>query len=273
MKQSFFYIILFLFLLSPGCSSKQETNKSASVKSTDNDGSEKTQKPNSAKDEITITTSDDVKLSADYYYNSGAKETTQPLVVLIHQFKQNKEQWAESFIDSLISFGYKVLAYDIRGHGESDKVSYDLTELLVDPEKAPKDIEAVFKWAKVQKGIDTSNIAAIGTSIGGNLACYAKYYLGAKTIISISSSADGFYKFRGIDPRMMGRVFPRISHVLFITGKRDGDHEKDAHEIMDGYVMDPQELDVIDSDKHGIFLIREHPEINSLIYGWLKKYL
>jgi esterase/lipase len=272
MKQSFFYIILFLFLLSPGCSSKQETNKSASVKSSDN-GTEKTQLQNNAKDEITITTSDDVKLSADYYYISGTKETQQPLVVLIHQFNQNKKQWAEGFIDSLVSSGYKVLAYDIRGHGESDKVSYDLTELLVDPDKAPKDIEAVFNWAKAQKGVDTSNIAAIGTSIGGNLACYAKYYLGAKTIISVSSSAEGFYKFMGIDPRMMGRVFTRISHVLFITGKRDGDHEKDANEIMYDYVMDPKELDVIDSDKHGIFLIREHTEINSLIYGWLKKYL
>jgi esterase/lipase len=261
-----------LFLLSPGCSSKQETNKSASVKSTGN-STENTLKQGNTKDEITITTSDDVKLSADYYYSSGTKETAQPLVVLIHQFNQSKKQWAESFMDSLISFGYKVLAYDIRGHGESDKVSYDLTELLVDPEKAPKDIEAVFKWAKEQRGVDTSNIAAIGTSIGGNLACYAKYYLGAKTIISISSSADGFYKFMGIDPRMMGRVFLRISHVLFITGKRDGSHEIDANEIMNNYIMDPKELDVIDSDKHGIFLIREHPEINFLINGWLKKYL
>ena len=272
MKQAFFYIILFLFLLSVGCSSKQNTKTGASVNENENT-KEDPVKNAVKKDEITITAPDGVKLSADYYYNESDKDSKQPLVVLIHQFKQNKEQWAESFIDSLVNSGYKVLAYDIRGHGESDKVNYPLTDLLTDPDKATKDVEGVFGWAKNQEGVDTSRIGVIGTSIGGNLACYARGKLGAKTVISVSGSANGFEKFLGIDPRMMGRMMVRLKSFLFICGSKDGDHEKDDRYIMDNYIAEPMELKVYDSDKHGISLIREFPEIHSVMLSWLKKYL
>ena len=272
MKQAIFYIILFTAVITFGCSSKQDTKTGASVNSTDK-STETKQKQSIIKDEISLQAFDGVKLSADYYYEEGKIEESQPLVVLIHQFRQNKEQWSEDFIDSLITAGYKVLAYDIRGHGNSAKVNYDLTDLLADPEKAPKDVDGVFKWAKEQKGIDSSSIAVMGTSIGGNLACYAKYNLGAKTVIAISNGADGFEKLNNIDPRMMGKVLVRVTNILIITGSKDGEHEKDAKYLMDNYIGNPKELMIIDSDKHGIYLIREHPEIDAYILNWLKKYL
>lgn len=272
MKQAISYLILLLFLYSLGCASKQDTKTSASVRESEN-SSEEPQKTNVKKDEITIVTPDKVNLSANYFYDQGKKELQQPLVILIHQFRNNKEQWDESFIDSLVYAGFKVLAYDIRGHGESDKVNYQLTDLLTDPEKAPKDIDGIFDWAKTQEGIDTSRIGAVGTSIGGNLACYAKYRWKAKTVISVSSNSDGFEKFLGIDPRMMGRVIVRIKSVLFICGSKDGEHEKEEQYIIDNYIAEPMELKVYDSDKHGISLIRQYPEIHSLMLSWLKKYL
>lgn len=272
MNKSIFYIILFTAVITFGCSSKQETKTSASVNST-NKSTEETLKNNIVKDEISLLAADGVRLSADYYYEEGKKEESQPLIVLIHQFRQSKEQWGEDFIDLLISEGYKVLAYDIRGHGNSAKVDYDLIELLSDPDKAPKDTDGVFKWAKEQKGIDKDRIGVIGTSIGGNLACYAKFNLGAKTVIAISNGSSGFEKLNGIDPRMMGKLIVRITDVLIITGSKDGNHEKDAIYLMDNYIADPKELLIIDSDKHGIFMIREHPEIETAILNWLKKYL
>jgi dienelactone hydrolase len=273
MKQAISYILLFLLLLSSGCSSKQDTKTSASV----NGDKKSTEDPvNKAvkKDEITITTPDNVKLSANYFYDEDKKESKQPLVILIHQFRRNKEQWSESFIDSLVNSGYKVLAYDIRGHGESEKVSYPLTDLLTDPDKAPRDVDGVFEWAKKQEGIDTERIGAIGTSIGGNLACYAKYNWKAKTVISVSSSAQGFEKLLGIDPRSMSmRVMVRLKSVLFICGSKDDEHEKGEKYIIDNYIAEPMELKVYDTDKHGIYLIREFPEIRSFMLSWLRKYL
>jgi dienelactone hydrolase len=272
MKQAVFYIILFTAVITFGCSSKQDIKTGASVNSTGTNTDIK-QKQEFVKDEISLQAADGVQLSADYYYEEDKKEESQPLVILIHQFRQNKEQWGNGFIDSLISAGYKVLAYDIRGHGNSSKVNYDLTDLLSDPDKAPKDVDGVFKWAKEQKGIDSTRIAVIGTSIGGNLACYAKYSLSAKTVIAVSNGANGFEKLNNIDPRMMGKLLVRATDVLIITGSKDGEHEKDAKYIMDNYIGDPKELMIIDSDKHGIYLIREHPEIVSSILNRLKKYL
>jgi pimeloyl-ACP methyl ester carboxylesterase len=271
MKRAIYYMILFSVISSFGCSTKQDTKTGASLRET-----EKRTDAGSydyVKEEITITTDDNVNLSANYFYSEGMKESSQPLVVLIHQFRKNKEQWAVSFIDSLAGAGYKVLAYDIRGHGQSDKVNYELTDLLTDPNKAPVDVAGVFKWAKEQKGIDSTRIGVMGTSIGGNLACYARYYLGAKTVISVSNNEEGFEKFLGIDPRAMGRVMKRISSVMFICGSKDGNHEQEEKYIMDNYIMEPMELKVYDSDEHGINLIREFPEIRTIALNWFKKYL
>lgn len=273
MKQVIYYIILISFILALGCSSKQEKNTSASVKTTGNSTDSK-KMGSIVKDKITISTPDRVNLSADYYYGSGNKETPQPLIILIHQFTLNKDQWDENFIDSLAENGYKILAYDIRGHGESDKVNYKLTDLLSDQDKAPKDIDGIFNWMVKQKGIDSTRIGIMGTSIGGNLGIYAKYnYGGVKAVVDVSGSADGYEKLSGIDPRMMSRPLPRLFNIFFICGNKDGNSEKDAKYLMDNYIMNPMELKVYDSDKHGIFLIREYPEIYSLALNWFKKYL
>jgi pimeloyl-ACP methyl ester carboxylesterase len=225
------------------------------------------------KDEITINASGDVKIAADYYYESGRKESPGPLVILIHQFRSTKEQWSSAFIDSLLHSGFKVLAYDIRGHGKSSKVDYELSELLVDPEKAPYDLKAVFGWTKLQNGIDTTRIAVVGASIGGSLACYARYHLGAKTIVGISNGKATFENFMQIDERMMGRVFLRISSVLFIVGSRDKNYKAEQDYLYENFLDDPKEVKVYDSDKHGKFLIEEFPAINTEILNWLKKYL
>jgi dienelactone hydrolase len=265
------YVPLFFVYATAGCSAKKETSSNINTSGGKTDKVKKL--IDFQKDEIVINTSDSKDISANFYYDPVNKETEQPVIVLIHQFKQNKEQWAESFIGNLVNNGYKALAYDIRGHGKSSKVNYDLSKLLTDPVEAPLDVTAVFSWIGQQKGVDTNRIGVLGTSIGGNLACYARYYLKAKAVVSVSSSKDGFFIFAGIDERMMGRVFPRISNVFFICGKRDGSHAQDEKYLLDNYIMDPMDMKVYDSDKHGIFLIEENPEIYDLALNWFKKLL
>lgn len=262
-------LVIPLFLIN--CSVKKDSN--ANIKTSGGKTDKQNSKQGFERDNITVTTSDNKELSCTYSYEDGKKETSQPVIILIHQFNQSKDQWPDSFTQTLVDANYKVFAYDIRGHGSSSKVDYDLSNLLTDREGAPKDVAAVFEWLKKQKGVDSEKIGVMGTSIGGNLACYAKYYLGAKAVVSVSNSKEGFMKFMDIDERMMNKVFPRISNVLFICGKSDGDQVSGEQYLMDNYIENPKDFKVLDSDKHGIFLIQEHPEIYQDALNWFKKFL
>jgi len=276
-----FYIIVTASLVFLNCSkNKVDTAVTDSIKNkTENEQQNNTYGGNidvtkNKTDELTIKTDDGKNLSASYFYDKDKKEIPQPVVILIHQFKQSKEQWKKDFIDSLFAIGYKVLAYDIRGHGKSGKIEGELSNLLSDPVQAPKDIKAVVEWTRNEKGIDTSKIALIGTSIGGNLALYAQLNLGTKAAVSVSNGKKTFESFTGYDERMMGRpYFPRMKNVLLICGSKDGDHEQGQKWIYDNFLEDPKQMEVYDSDKHGKGLIDEFPEINTLILNWLKKYL
>ncbi len=225
-------------------------------------------------DEFLIKTSDSKEISAVYYFEEGKKDSPQPLVILIHQFRQSKVQWTREFINSLESGGYKVLAYDIRGHGKSSKQDGELSALLSDPEQAPKDIDAVISWTREQKGIDSARIAVIGTSIGGNLALYAKFKKLVKTAIAISNGKETFESFTEYNEAMMGRpYFEKFSKVFLICGNKDDNCESGQKWIYDNFLEDPREMKVYDSDKHGKSLIEEKPELYSLMLDWLKKYL
>jgi dienelactone hydrolase len=266
MKRIFYIIILVCFVIFSACSSNNSTKNQVF------ENKEKDKASGLQKDEITISTEDGINISANYFYAKDKKEQLQPLIILIHQFKQNKEQWAQSFIDTLVYNGYKVLAYDIRGHGSSTKVDYELTKLLSDQNEAPADLKAVFGWAKNEnKSIDFAKIGVMGTSIGGNLGCYSSYYLNAKTVIAVSNSRSGYEALLGIDPRSMAAVYKRISSVFLICGNRDGEHEQDAKYMLENYLMEPVDLKVYDSDKHGKYLIEQYPEIYTLALNWFKK--
>ncbi|MFA7361424.1 MAG: alpha/beta fold hydrolase [Candidatus Kapaibacterium sp.] len=225
------------------------------------------------KENVDIYTSDGLKLSANYIYKTD--KTKQLLVILIHQYRSNKEEWSSSFVDSLINKGYKVIAYDIRSHGKSDKANVELSELLSNPEQAPKDIDAVIKWAKMQTSIDSNRIAVVGTSIGGSLGIYARINSGVKSIVSVSSGKSTFEAFTGYDERKMSmaRPIPRIKNVMFISGNKDKNIAEEERSIYENYLDEPKELQIYESDKHGKYLIEEFPQINDLIINWLNKTL
>jgi dienelactone hydrolase len=276
-KKFLILINILLFTLGFVCSSKDLQNHSSRNVSKDSNVSgvpdKSSLQQNKEKEEIILTASDNVKISADYYYFEDKKEILQPLIILIHQFRQTKAQWPDFFIDSLINNGFKVLTYDIRGHGKSDKLMYDLTDLLIDPEKAPKDIDAIHNWTLTQKGVDTTRIGVMGTSIGGSLACYARMKQYIKTVVTVSNGKETFLKLLDIDERAMGRVFVRLSSVLMIQASDDGSHKQDGEYIMDNYLDTPKTLKVFNSSKHGKYLIEQYPEIYTLSIEWFKKYL
>ena len=259
------YLILLILALFSGCTTK-------SIESGGNKNYTQV-KSNIKKENPDIVTSDNLKISSDYYYDETKKDISQPLVILIHQFNSNKEQWQAELIDTLISSGFKVLAIDLRSHGKSDKAKIDFEKLLTDPEQTPKDVEAVFKWAKSNPGVDSNNIGCAGTSIGGSLSLYASYYFGAKASIGISIGKLTFENLTGNFEAMMGRMVKSINNVLLVCGTEDGNYGKESQMIYDTFLGTPKEYKHFDSKKHGKELIKEFPGINLLITDWFVKFL
>jgi len=223
------------------------------------------------KDNFTVNTEDGLKIKGEYYYNDLNEK--QPAVILIHQFRSDKSEWKKEFIDALINMNYKVVTYDIRNHGESDKVNIDDYQLLYDGNQTPKDLKAVFEWINNQEGIDVTRTAVIGTSIGAALAVYSKYNLGVKVVVCVSAGRKTFEGLTGFKEEIMGAVIPRFNNVLFFAGENDGNSLNDTKYIIENFVMEPFELKVYQTNKHGKSLIKEYPEINEIILDWLKKYL
>ena len=226
------------------------------------------------KEDVVFTTADKIKIQGTYYYNNLDLSKKQPLVILIHQFMSDRSQWKDDFIDSLLSNKYKVITYDIRNHGESDKAMENNEDVLKAKGNAILDLQAVFAWAKTRNGIDSGRIGVIGTSVGASLGLYSKYELGSKTVISISAGKETFEAFTGYSDLRMGIIVKRISSVLFICGDKDGTCPEDAKNIYTNFVDDPKELKYYNSEKHGKDLVTTQiPYIYNVMLDWLKKNL
>jgi len=261
--KTFILSIVLLFGVSLSCKTSVNTEKKQTEVKSDKIITEK----------VSFTTTDNINIKGDYYFNQGKTDTREPLVILIHQFKSDRKQWSKSFIDSLVNNQYKVIAYDIRSHGESGKATVEIDDILKNIEQAPKDLDAIFLWAKSQKGIDSSKIAVIGTSIGGSLAFYAKYFLNAKTIIGISVGKNTFENMTGFYEMRMGMMVQRVRFVYLICGDKDGEYASDNKYISDNFLDPPMDMKLYKSAMHGRKLIEENPEIYSECLNWLKKNL
>jgi predicted alpha/beta-fold hydrolase len=260
MNNLLYILIIFSFLIS-SCDSQK--NSTVNIE----------QKAKKMSEDVVFNTVDGKKIQGTYYYNNVEVGQKEPLVILIHQFMSDRSQWRQDFIDSLLAKKYKVVTYDIRSHGESEKTTDEISDILQTNGNATLDLNAVFAWAKKRSSIDSTRIAVIGTSVGASLAMYSKYDLGSKTAICVSIGKSTFEAFTGMSELKMGIMIKKVNSVLFICGDKDGSYPDDTKNIYTNFTEDPRELKYYNSDKHGKDLINQNPEVNKLMLDWLTKNL
>lgn len=263
--KNYFYIIVLLVFAFCSCNNRSSEENIPEVKA------------KIMSEDVVFNTADNIKIQGTYYYSNFDLAKKQPLVILIHQFMSDRSQWKIEFIDSLVARKFKVVTYDIRNHGESEKGAEKTEDILTSNGNAVLDLQAVFKWAKTRNGIDTTRVAVIGTSVGGSLALYSKYELGSKTAVAISVGLSTFDAFNGNMSARMSSNSPvpvkKIGNVLFICGDKDGNYTDDTKQIFTEFCDNPKELKYFNSDKHGKDLCIQYPEIKLVILEWLGKNL
>lgn len=123
--------------------------------------------------------SDGYRLVGELYIPRGVGPW--PGIVLCHGLASRKERHAD-FASYASRQGFVVLAYDARGHGES--------EGQLDG-KMLNDVEAAVTFLRGHEAVDPSRVAVRGSSLGGNLALhYAALDRGIRAVAAICPAPE-----------------------------------------------------------------------------------
>ena len=136
-------------------------------------------------EEVSFLASDGIKISATWYVPKELEAPYKP-VILSHEFDGDRQDW-NPFISDFVERGYAILAYDIRGFGESQNVdkSEEYYDTLI------SDIEGAVTYLRNRNNVIIDRIGIVGAQLGGNIAYAASGYIEEiKVSVVISPSAD-----------------------------------------------------------------------------------
>ncbi len=190
-----------------------------------------------------------------------------PGVVLVHQYLEDDEQWGE-LPNQLARAGYRVLAFNLHGHGDSAPYDGPLSNILSDPVIGPGDVAAARTWLIGAGQSDPNRIAIIGTSIGANLAVGAAISGDAKTYVSVSARKSAV-------ETLAGTTASGMSSVLYMASELDGGgvQATDAQTMHDATAK-PKQIHIYQGvDDHGIGILRNRSDASTRILDWLNLHL
>jgi len=213
-------------------------------------------------EKVSFTTSDGVKIVANYYPNKEAKFAG----ILIHMRPKTKESF-----DKLAKFlqekGFSLLAIDLRGHGESrEGVSgyLDYNSFSEEEERQSiKDLEAASAFLE-KEGFDKEKQFLIGASIGANLAYQ---FLTENEKIKAAVLLSPGYNYRGI---ILDNFFKNNldSKIMVISSKDD------QQMALLGFKWFQEKhpsstLIMLEKGGHGTDYLEVYPELQEKIYNFL----
>lgn len=238
---------IFLFILLPvlisGCAQNvQKVNVQGAVKSN--------------MEKVSFLTSDNVLILGNYWGSDSDKA-----ILLLHMMPATKESW-NSIAPDLNEKGYKVLAIDLRGHGESNKKGYEILDYRKfsneEHAKSIEDVKAAIEFLK-QRGAKEFGI--IGASIGANLALvYGADEKEVKIAVLLSPGLD----YRGIKTELPAEKFDR---PLLIIASEEDSYSAQSSRILDQKAKN-SELKILQNRGHGTNMFSE-PGLKEEILEWV----
>jgi dienelactone hydrolase len=215
---------------------------------------------------ISFSTSDGFEIVGSWF-TSSHKSGQQPVVILVHTFDQNHLQWLP-LIPDLVTLGYHVLAYDIRGHGQSTFKDGQYSPLsqfeLEDFDSMPLDVGGAISWLKGRPEVDANRIAVVGADIGANIAFVSSgSFSDVKTAVSISpvSISDQLV--------LLGEGIPDFQprSVLFMAAFGDG-YAYTSSEALADQTQSPKRVSGYQGSANGLTLL-DILEARAELIQWL----
>ncbi len=152
---------------------------------------------------------DGVLLAGTFYVTASRPA---PAVVLVHMLTRNRTDW-EPVAVRLAAEGIAVLAFDLRGHGESSPAP---AEDRATPASMVQDVTAAVAFLRGRADVLHDRIGIAGASLGANLALVAA--TGdplIRTVVLLSPTLD----YRGVRVEAAARKYSRP--LLLVVSRED----------------------------------------------------
>ncbi|GMV42707.1 MAG: hypothetical protein AMXMBFR64_44230 [Myxococcales bacterium] len=194
-----------------------------------------------------------------------AADAGAPLVVLLHQMKGSRAEWAahvEALRDEVPA---SVLAVDLRGHGESTGDGLLAATMPgADWEALPTDVQAAMAWARKELGDPARPVAVVGADVSGTAALLGTLDDSHVKALAILSPGLSYHGLEALPA--MERLGSRS--VLLLAGAED---KYAAHSARVLAAAAPgTELRVVDgASAHGAWLLASPDEL----VAWLRQAL
>lgn len=147
-------------------------------------------------DRFTVTSSDGTRLSVQEWGNRNG-----PAVLFIHGFSQSHLTWTNQFSDEQLAASFRMVTFDLRGHGESDQPldpdNYTAAQLWA------ADVNAVIDQ------MDMDDPVLVGHSLGATIIADYLLYFGDGEIGGINF-VGGFVVLEGISFSSLGEGFTEV---------------------------------------------------------------
>jgi dienelactone hydrolase len=209
-----------------------------------------------------VSFSSDVGLTG-YLTTSAQSPAGSPGIVLVHQYTKTDEQWG-LWPEQLADQGYRVLAFNLRGHGDSDPYAGSLADILSDPAAAPADLRAALAYLGDEGQADPTRIAIVGTSIGANLTVQAAVLGLANSYVSLSARQSAVETYAGTPATGMASVF-------YLASENDSGGVQAANaQTLYELTTSPREIKIYAGvADHGIAILNNQSESKGLIEAFL----
>lgn len=206
-------------------------------------------------EKVILNTKDKLNIVGDYYNFPIQKQG----VLLLHMMPKDRKSWWDLAI-KLEDEGFRVLAIDLRGHGESSGGPEGYKNFSdEDHQKSILDVEAGIEFLKTLD-IKPEDIIIGGASIGANLALwYASDHPEIKKIFCLSPGLN----YRGIKP--LDFIFKFLpNQKVFIASsiddiiKNNKSNADDAIQIFNALKVSDKKLIIYNNAGHGTNMFYKH---------------
>jgi len=220
--------------------------------------------------EVSFLSEDSVHLKGTYW---PPRQSGRSSVALIHDFGGSRNDWLP-FVPFFRSRGWAILAFDLRGHGESvhqDMHPQDLVPEQSDlrsPTAYPNDTKAALAFIERQPHTESGTIAAIGVGLGADLA----YAAAARGWGTASTVLIGLDDGRARDLAGSGPFAPRNVYLMYAAD--DAVSARSAELMLRTASRPTESFAYAGTTSSGIALVREKsPELLARAIAWIERTL